>query len=1318
LEATTRTADVYAYDKSIAPIENVPIVTGATAYDDPVSSQTFIFVFHESLYYGTKLDHSLINPNQVRHYQIPFWDNPYDKERGLCIETSDVRVPLLSKGTKIYFETRVPTEWELNNCVHIDMTSRREWNPTSVNMQASSTTSSHLQGTNSSAAAEFVLDDDAALLESIDPSLYHLHDKLNQRRVIEQVEMQDIPVRRTYVSHERHTKVSAESLADRFCIGPERAKNTLRVTTQRGVRSAILPISRRYRADRYLNVKRLLGKFATDSAYSPIKSLRGNVASQVYSHKCGFKKTYHLRAVTGDDIGQTLADFVSDYGAPEHLTFDGASVQVGSKTRFMDLIRRHEIKHHVSSPRRPNENPAEGSIRELKKRWYRIMIKKRAPKRVWDYGFDWVCETDNVMWNSSRYCQGRTPLEIITGETPDITEYLDFGFYDWVVYRSNAGLGEAELGRWLGVSHRVGQLMSYWILPASGIPISAVTVQRLTNAEQKTDEWKKRMQEFDDKLESRFNAASSDISNSVRDVNPSHVIDLENEDQEFLDEFNRVIDDETLKHADDIHQSEYGESDPYLTMELGLARGDDDSLHHARVTKRMKDDEGNPIGTASNNPLLDSRQYEVEFDDGTTEILTANVIAENLLAQVDEEGRHQKMLEEIIDHRVLADAIPKDKGTYKTKYGHERKVRTTKGWEILIQWKDGSTDWVALKDLKESYPVELAKYARDNRIDDEPAFAWWVPFTLRKEKRILSKIKTKYWSRTHKYGIRVPRSVKEAKEIDDENGNTLWMDAVRLEMTNNRVAFEEYEGNPEELVGYTEITGHMVFDIRLGENFRRKARFCADGHKTGAPASVTYSTVVSRDSVRLILLLAALNDLDVLGADIQNAFLTAPNREKVWIRAGPEFGPEEGKTFIVVRALYGLKSASFSFRSFAAEKLDSLGFKSSEADPDVWLRPAVKADGEEYYEYILMYVDDILCVSVDPRTVLKDFESNDFKFKNDKIETPENYLGARLSLKDINGHKCWSISSVDYVKVAVQNVEEKLAKSNRVLPSTKIQTPMNANYLPEMDGTPELDEDDATYYQELIGVLRWATELGRVDILHEVSLLSQYQANPRQGHMEQLLHIFAFLKKNPKLSLYMDPELPHIDYSEFTTRREDFQEHYRGAKEDMPHNMPKPRGRGVTITAFVDASHAANRKTRKSHTGYIIFVNRAPIVFYSKRQQTVESSAFSSEFIAMKACVESIQHLRFKLRMFGVPLPEGEPAYLFCDNDSVVKNSTKVESKLNKKHSSIAYHYVRWCVAAGIISCTWISTKENLADPLSKRLPAEARDYLFGNWTY
>ena len=120
------------------------------------------------------------------------------------------------------------------------------------------------------------------------------------------------------------------------------------------------------------------------------------------------------------------------------------------------------------------------------------------------------------------------------------------------------------------------------------------------------------------------------------------------------------------------------------------------------------------------------------------------------------------------------------------------------------------------------------------------------------------------------------------------------------------------------------------------------------------------------------------------------------------------------------------------------------------------------------------------------------------------------------------------MSSVDYINAAVKNIKEAIVKKSLKLP-IKVTTPMTTDYAPELDTTPEFDADDVQYYQELIGILRWGTEIGRVDILHEVSILSQYQASPRDGHMKQLLHIWAFLDKNPKLPLYFDPSRALLD---------------------------------------------------------------------------------------------------------------------------------------------------------------------------------------------
>ena len=125
---------------------------------------------------------------------------------------------------------------------------------------------------------------------------------------------------------------------------------------------------------------------------------------------------------------------------------------------------------------------------------------------------------------------------------------------------------------------------------------------------------------------------------------------------------------------------------------------------------------------------------------------------------------------------------------------------------------------------------------------------------------------------------------------------------------------------------------------------------------------------------------------------------------------------------------------------------------------------------------------------------------------------------------------------------------------------------MSSDFVPELDTSEELNADDQNFYQEMIGILRWATEIGRVDILTELSLLSAYQASPRRGHFEQVIHIFAFLKKHPKLTLYFDAKEPKLDPGLFLgSTPEEFREIYRDAEEELPPHMPEPRGRRVTM---------------------------------------------------------------------------------------------------------------------------------------------------------
>ena len=123
-------------------------------------------------------------------------------------------------------------------------------------------------------------------------------------------------------------------------------------------------------------------------------------------------------------------------------------------------------------------------------------------------------------------------------------------------------------------------------------------------------------------------------------------------------------------------------------------------------------------------------------------------------------------------------SVKKQDAFIMTRTGTNSRRETMKGVEVLVQWKDGSTAWVTLKDMKNSYPVNMAEYAVQRRITGNPVFPWWIQYVLAKRNHIIGKLKSKYWVRTHKFSVKIPKSIQEAKAFDEENKNALWWDAI------------------------------------------------------------------------------------------------------------------------------------------------------------------------------------------------------------------------------------------------------------------------------------------------------------------------------------------------------------------------------------------------------------------------------------------------------------------------------------------------------------------------------------------------------------
>ena len=178
------------------------------------------------------------------------------------------------------------------------------------------------------------------------------------------------------------------------------------------------------------------------------------------------------------EAGDALLNFQEGIGNPRVLVVDGSKEQIGKKSSFYERARKSNTLLKLIEPYTPKQNRAEGMIGRLKRRWKMRMIKNNVPMRLWDYGFKFESE---IMIRTSRHPGERTAYEKITGETPDISEWMDYDFYDWVYYWDSPGdTDNPNIGRWLGVSHRVVNTLTYYVLKSSGKAISRSTVKPIT----------------------------------------------------------------------------------------------------------------------------------------------------------------------------------------------------------------------------------------------------------------------------------------------------------------------------------------------------------------------------------------------------------------------------------------------------------------------------------------------------------------------------------------------------------------------------------------------------------------------------------------------------------------------------------------------------------------------------------------------------------------------------------------------------------------------------------------------------------------------
>ena len=897
IEHTGKTVKVSGFTKELGNPLEVPVVNAAVAYDCDSTGQTHILIICNALYFP-QMDINLIPPIMMRLAGVEVNEcpkflarNPSEEHHSMFFTEFQIRIPFQLEGTISYIPTRRPSmkEMEDNDGNYLLITPNLpSWNPHDQIFKNQEESMTDYKGEIKKSKPKIELlppQETLTICSIINQSRMDIASDPNY--IISAVEslcmekLEDngnVNISMVNTTTSRRS-LKAETLSKRLKIPLEMAQKTLQATTQLAIRKTDNPsLNRKYRSnDRMLRYTRLATNTFMDTMFAGKKggkSIRGYKTAQVFATEFGHVFVVPLMDKTGASITNAIKQYFKTVGVPEDIICDQATEQVKGSSRILCHDAGCTIVELEKGT--PASNRAERAIKTLKDGVQADLFDSNSPLKLWCYCLERraaiICST--VRTNAM--LKGQTPETYLTGNATDISAISEFGWYEWVVYRLEGEIfphQSRKLGRTLGPARNAGNALSHWVLTINGKVMPVQTLRHLTEAELGSESMKKRMSHYD-----------QCIKKSLGDSNMSPPENTE--ESPVSDElYEGWYDEETEYNLldDDVHEDYNG----LLQAEVMLPKNGE-KMEVARVIRKVKDTSGMTVGSYHPNLILDTQIYEVMFNDGSIERYAANTIAENIYSQIDENGHRYQLFDAIVNHRSDGSAVSKEDGWTTSKGGKRSKRITTKGWYFLVRWCDGQESWVPLKELKENNPIQVAEYAQMAGIIDEPALAWWAQHALRKRNHIISKIKSRKTKKSHKYGIEVPRTVKEAYELDRLNNNNLWRKAIQKEMNNVRVAFDILDEGRKVQPGRTYLECYLIFDVKM--DFTRKARFVANGAKTPDLQDSVYAGVISRETVRIALTYAALNDLQIMAGDIQNAYLQAPISEKYWTILGPEFG--------------------------------------------------------------------------------------------------------------------------------------------------------------------------------------------------------------------------------------------------------------------------------------------------------------------------------------------------------------------------------------------------------------------------------------------
>ena len=847
-------------------------------------------------------------------------------------------VPLLIKDGLAYATSLGrPTDQDMDTYPHVFFTSPDEWDPS-------------------------VLDHDPPPLDGLDPSqvldqpfgdpMFDAYGDFDEHIIANLNILLDAPPEDygSYIAN-LHQGSSQEPDWNALCpffawTSPSSIQDTFNVTTRHGTAPHTQDYIKKHFKSRYpvFNIPRRSEAVATDTIFSDTPAVDdGSTMAQFF---CGQDTlvcdAYGIKSTK--QFINTLSDNIRKRGAMDTLISDGGKYEISK--RVTDLLHSLFIQDYQSEPYHQHQNMAENRFGLAKRYTNTVMNTSRCPACCWLLCLQYICVVLNHL--ASPTLQGICPVQALEGTTPDISFLLHFSFYEPVYYRIDSSEPDLNFpsssnekkGYWVGFADNQGDSLTWRILTEDTQKIiirSGVRSALRTTTNQRL-------------------ASSSGEGTTLPFPIPypkqsSNSLPLDPLDASTPN-FEQFV--KSQSGEDEDHPIPMANIDipNLLGRSFLLPPEDNGECHMAKI-----------IDIDDHEQPLEDIKFKLKINkDQTEEIMSYNQLMDYIQKGTDAEEDPDSLFKfrDIIAHQgPLESTDPNHKGS---KYN------------VMVEWESGEVTYEPLTLISKDDPITCAVYAKKHDLLDTTGWKHLKRYA-KTSKRLIRAVKQSRIcqvraSARYQHGFQVPKDYNDAMRLDKENGNTHWQDAMDLELTqiHEYKVFKDtgkakfHNGKVVTPDGFQKIRVHFVYAVKHDGRF--KARLVADGHLTKEPVESIYSGVVSLRSLRMVVFLSQLNNLEIWGADVGNAYLEAYTDEKLCVMAGPEFKELQGHLLIMVKALYGTRSGGARWHDRLFDILQELKFKPSKADPDVWMRPE---PGGTCYEYTAVYVDDLAIAAKDPQ---------------------------------------------------------------------------------------------------------------------------------------------------------------------------------------------------------------------------------------------------------------------------------------------------------------------------------------------------------------